>query len=811
MKSFFFTLIVFINTLIFSQHTTKEVKALKIDKAPTIDGVLDEDFWQDTDIAKDFVMYEPEDGGPPERENKKTTVKIAYDNEAIYFGVTLYDDTPDKIPKQFTLRDKIGITDFFIISLNPNNDGQNDTEFMVMSTGVQVDAKVNPGGREDYTWSAVWYSKVKFNDNGWVIELKIPFYSLRFSTHVDTWGLNFHRKINYLNEQYSWNYIDRKIGVYTQHSGLLTGMKGIKPPVRLSFSPYASAAYTTDGENSAFVKNIGLDLKYGISENFTLDATLIPDFQQAAFDDLILNLSPFEQRFDEQRAFFTEGTELFNKGRLFYSRRIGNRPVGYRNVKRNLADNEEIIENPSKVNMLNAVKVSGRTKKGLGIGFFNAITEKTFATIKATIEDPNTGETTEEIRKETTEPLANYNVLVVDQQFNKNSSISLTNTNVTRNGSFRDANVTALAYDVSDKKNKYNARGSLKISNIKENRATTDGYSGYLRLSKIFGNFQYSIAHLRNNDTYYINDFGFKRRNNQLNYFGDISYQIFKPTKHFNKYKISLFSKIEYLNSGNEYLGNELELDAFFITKKIFAFGGGIETNFGNQYDYFEPRVAGRFFTQKGVFEGSAWISTDYRKKFAMDVRTIAGKRAKSNENYVYLNISPRYQFTDKFQLIYDFEYTKINNEKGRVTRLDTDAIIFGNRDVKTYVNSLSGKLNFNIKSSLSLSFRHYWSPVQYDTNFFELNSQGRLDNHSYTGNHDINYNIWNLDLNFMWEFAPGSQFIALYRNVIFNKDDLSHLSFSKNLDNLFQESATNNFSIKLIYFLDYNKIRNWF
>ena len=124
--------------------------------------------------------------------------------------------------------------------------------------------------------------------------------------------------------------------------------------------------------------------------------------------------------------------------------------------------------------------------------------------------------------------------------------------------------------------------------------------------------------------------------------------------------------------------------------------------------------------------------------------------------------------------------------------------------------NTLSSKLSFNTKSSIALSFRHFWSPVQYDSNYFELNNEGTLDNSSYTGNHDINYNIWNLDLNYSWEFAPGSQLVALYRNSIFNEDDLSSLNFGKNLDNLFKEPITNNISLKLIYYLDYNKLKTW-
>lgn len=800
MKYKLFFLLIFLCTFSFSQQAKKKIEALKINESIVIDGVLNEPLWQNAEIAKDFVMFEPGDGDP-ELNNKKTTVRVAYDDEAIYFGATLYDDTPDKVPMEFGNRDQFGNTDFFMISINPNNDGQNDTQFTVQSTGSQGDAKV-VNGREDFTWNAVWFSKVKFHDDSWVVEIKIPYYALRFSTNVETWGINFHRRIHYINEQYSWNYIDKSKGEITQYSGLLTGIKDIKSPTRLSFSPYASAAVTMYDGKSEFDKSIGLDLKYGINESFTLDATLIPDFGQAAFDDLELNLGPFEQRFDEQRAFFTEGTELFDKGGLFYSRRIGNRPVGYRNANNDLGVDEKVTSNPDKVNMLNAIKLSGRTKKGLGIGIFNAITEKTTATIKNTLTEKN--------RSVVTESLANYNVLVLDQQFNKNSSVSLINTNVTRNGSFRDANVTGLLYDVSDKNNKYNVRGNFKMSNIKENGEITDGFSGFLEVSKTFGNVQYGVGHFRNNDTYEVNDLGFQRRNNISAYFGEVSYEIFKPTKSFNSFKISFDAGLDYLNSPNVYIGNDLELEGFFVTKSRFAFGGGIETNIGDQFDYFESRVAGRYFKQKGIAEFRAWISTDYRKRFAADIRSTYGKRYGTNEDFIALNISPRFRFTNKFQIIYDFEYTKLQNANGWVNRLNNNDIIFGNRAVKTVTNSLSGKLSFTVKSALSLSFRHYWSPVTYNQNFYSLNNSGTLDNSSYTGDHDINYNIWNLDLNYSWEFAPGSQLVALYRNTIFNQDDLSYLNFGQNLDNLFEESIVNNFSLKFIYFLDYNKIKTW-
>ena len=146
----------------------------------------------------------------------------------------------------------------------------------------------------------------------------------------------------------------------------------------------------------------------------------------------------------------------------------------------------------------------------------------------------------------------------------------------------------------------------------------------------------------------------------------------------------------------------------------------------------------------------------------------------------------------------------------GYVNKLENESIIFGNRERKSVTNTISGKLSFNTKSSLGLSFRYYWSPVKYDQKFYELDPKGTLINSNYLNNHDINYNIWDLDLSYSWEFAPGSQLVVLYRNSIFNSDDLSSLNFRKNLNNLFKKPNTNKFSLKLIYYLDYNNLKNW-
>jgi len=149
-----------------------------------------------------------------------------------------------------------------------------------------------------------------------------------------------------------------------------------------------------------------LDVKLGLNQAFTLDATLIPDFGQVQSDNRVLNLTPFEVKFNENRTFFTEGTELFGKGNLVYSRRIGGTPIHLYDAYNELKANEKVLKNPTESKLINASKISGRTKNGLGIGILNAITRPQHAIIQ----DLENGS----IREFETDPLTNYNIFVLD-------------------------------------------------------------------------------------------------------------------------------------------------------------------------------------------------------------------------------------------------------------------------------------------------------------------------------------------------------------------------------------------------------------
>ena len=803
-KRIFLILIAFLSSYqFFSQNAKnrKTIKTTRITKAPKIDGNLNDEVWQNAKVCTDFVILRPDNGKPVTKEYQ-TTVKVIYNDDAIYIAAEMLDPNPEEIPKEFSVRDNFGIADFFLVTINPNDDGQNPFEFLVQTTGNQGDAKVS-NGNEDFNWSAVWDSAAKITDKGWNVEMEIPYRALRFANRpIQSWGFNFHRRLEKLNQQHTWTHIDNSVGRWTQYDGLITDFRNIKPPTRLNLYPYASATTTTFERQTDFNYSIGMDIKYGLSENFTLDATLIPDFSQVGFDDVVLNLGPFEQQFTEQRQFFTEGTELFNIANLFYSRRIGASPIDQFNIESTLSDDEEITDYPGKVTMLNAVKISGRTQKGLGIGFFNAITEKTEATIK--------NNSTNKIRKEVIDPFTNYNILVLDQQFNQNSTISLINTNVTRNGRFRDANVTALDWHIETKNSKYNADGSVKMSSISDDE-NNNGLGYYFDNSFGYnsGHWNWEIGYNFENKDYNPNDLGILFSNNQQTIYGSAGWRTLQPTKKFNSYNFYFYNNAEFQHFSGIFTGYRASFGASAQTRKRFFFGGNLNYETESK-DFFEPRqgtTSGVYFLQPERKNINMWISTNSQKKFQVDAD--AWYTAYSNNPKVGygFSVAPRYRFTNQFSLQYRLNYNQFYDDQGYVDEDDTN-IIFGMRDRKNYTNSISGKYSFSTKSSLSLTFRHYWGAVNYN-DYYNLTSDGGLSkNDTYLGD-NVNFNSWNLDLNYIWQFAPGSQLIAFYRNSIYNSDTNSDLNFFKNLDNLFAQSQSHTFSVRFVYFIDYNKIKN--
>lgn len=788
--------------LILSQNTAtdsisrKKATAVKINKSPKIDGILDEEVWQNAPSAANFIERRP-NNGKPAVESLKSEVKILYDDTGIYFGAVLFDNEPSKIAKELTERDNIENDDIFGVTLNGYNDHQQSLEFLVTPAGVQADAKLTNDFGEDFSWNAVWFSAVKITETGWVVEMKIPYSELRFpKKQIQEWGINILRLVNRTSTTYDWNFVDNKKGSYMLYDGVLNGIENINPPTRLSFLPYFSTYLNSfDGTTDANF-NGGMDLKYGINDAFTLDLTLIPDFGQTSFDKSVLNLSPFEVQFQEQRPFFTEGTELFSKGNLFYSRRIGGHP----SLSPSLNTDEEFVENPDKVKLFNAVKVSGRTNKGLGIGFFNAVTEK----MNAEIRNINTGE----IRKEVIEPWANYNVLVLDQRFGGNSSVSLVNTNVTRDGNFRDANVTALLFDVRNKKNTYRYFGSTKESLVM-NGETKYGNESSAGFNKVSGVHRFGANYFMRTRDYDIGDLGYYDRTNFHSINTNYSYRYLQPKGGLNVLNYNL--NISHNRRLDEDLftqfviHNSIEMQ----TKNFFNFGGGLMIWPLGENDIYEPRTAGRHLDVPAMINPWIFINTDNRKKFRINTYIDYYAFDEKGRYQLIYQLNPSYKFSDKLRLYYDANFNYQNHDRGFVGK-DAKDIFMGTRNRFTVENGISSQYTFNNKMALNLSFRHYFSEVTYK-GFSTLNADGSVkDTNIFTENRDGTFNSWNVDLRYSWWFAPGSQLTLLYRNAVGSYLEESRIGIKENFTRLFNEPMVDNISLKLTYYIDYNQAKNW-
>ncbi|MCB0389630.1 MAG: protein with DOMON-like ligand-binding domain protein, partial [Winogradskyella sp.] len=171
--------------------------------------------------------------------------------------------------------------------------------------------------------------------------------------------------------------------------------------------------------------------------------------------------------------------------------------------------------------------------------------------------------------------------------------------------------------------------------------------------------------------------------------------------------------------------------------------------------------------------------------------------------------------FNDRFTLIYSLDFSNSNGGRGYIQNIGDD-IVFGQRDRTTLVNTITGNYNFNVFHALSLSFRNYWSVVTYENQLYTLEDNGRLStDDGYTlddvNNPDVNFNTWNLDFGYSWQFAPGSMLTALYRNSLFDFSNASRDTYFNSVGNLFKQPIDHNFSIRVVYFIDYNHVKNIF
>lgn len=804
-------IVLFCQTGITQPPPPKKIIAQRASSAINIDGVLDDAAWKNAPAALGYTEFRPTPFRKEDPANR-TEVYMLYDDNGIYLGGYCHERTRDSISSELNGRDGFGNNDFIGFVFDTYNDKINAFEYFITPLGEQMDAKMSPnpnGDSEDFTWNAVWKSAAKIHNDGWSFEIFIPFSAIRFSKkNIQDWGLNITRRRQKTGQQVVWNPIDPNINGFLTQEGFWTGLKNIKPPLRLEFSPYFSTYVNHYPYNNPDQKNWtssvsgGMDVKYGISQALTLDMTLIPDFGQVQSDNQVLNLTPYEVKFNENRSFFTEGTELFNKGNLFYSRRVGGTPLHYYDLPNYMNSNEHIVTNPTETKLINATKISGRLQNGLGIGFFNAITNPQYATVA---DDANNE------RKIQTSPLTNYNIIVLNQSLKHNSSISFVNTNVWRSGPDYNANVSAALFDFNDKTNTWNFGGNVFNSNLTglPGEKTVSGYSHNIYFGKTSGRFNFSISENLTDNKYNSNDLGYFTYNNFFNHSLWVGYRWIRPTNWYNNIylNVNLYYSRQLIPAA--YRNANFNINVNGQLKNLWH--AGTSVGYEPKYnDFNEPRVPGRVFKGWSDYFIDSWVQTNSSKKYSIYSELFYVVRSLYNSRRYTITFNQMFRFSHKFSVSHSLSMEPISNDVGFATIDDaSNDIIFGRRNRNTIENIVTFKYNFNGKMGLNARVRHYWSKVDYNK-FFTLMQNGDLaDNNTFTTNENQNVNYFNIDMTYTWEFAPGSFLNIVWKNAIVDYENLIVKDYFKNIVNTIDTAQNNNLSLKVIYFLDYQHLKN--
>jgi hypothetical protein len=421
----------------------REVRAIRSAETIHIDGRLSEAVWQGAGVG-DFIQRNPQDGKPA---SERTEVWIAFDEKALYVAARLHDAEPGKIVSLLGRRDDELDSDWFSFAIDPYFDLRSGFQFSVNPAGSIIDKTLYNDEWDDSTWDGVWESAARIDDQGWTVEMRIPFDQLRFpSRDVYVWGVNFKRTIQRRNEQDYFSWVPKEENGFVSRFATLTGVSGIRPGRHFEAVPYTlgKLAFSPREEGNPFrtgsdlLASGGLDLKYGLKSNLTLDLSLNPDFGQVEVDPAEVNLSAFETYYSEKRPFFIEGANIFSFGyggansnfgfnwgnpEFFYSRRVGRAPQGS-------VDSEGYVDFPEMTTILGAAKLSGKVAGNWNIGFLNAVTAREYATVD------NAGSRNDQ----EVEPFSDYGILRAQKEFNQGRQ----GLGFIATGVFRDLDVPGL-------------------------------------------------------------------------------------------------------------------------------------------------------------------------------------------------------------------------------------------------------------------------------------------------------------------------------------------------------------------------------
>jgi hypothetical protein len=820
-----------------SRATATSATASRAASAPVLDGKTDDAAWQNAQVIDQFLEYEPTKGAET---RFKTEVRVTYDDKNLYILARMFDPAPDSIVSLLSRRDVRTPSEQLKVMIDSYYDRRTGYEFCVNPAGVKRDYYVYDDNTEDQTWDAVWDVATKVDSLGWVAEFRIPFSQLRFNNNPDhTFGFMIVRDVARTSARISWPLYDKAKQGYMSQLGDLGGIKDLQAPRRLEVMPYVVTKNETRPSGSSFnhpqSMSAGADVKYGLSSNLTLDATINPDFGQVEADPAVLNLSAFESFFEERRPFFLEGAGIFSFRTacgdidtqctgLFYSRRIGRSPQ-----LSGVYGDETSATNTT---ILGAAKVGGRLGRGLSVGFLDAVTQREKGAGGATIE-----------------PQTNYSVARLQQSLfggsgdvgamftGVNRSLDEQSTPYLRSGAytggidlrkrFLDKKYELTAYMAGSLvRGSQAAIASTQLDGVHRyqrpdddigfdpNRTSLTGNAQRLTISKFGGGVtRFQSVYQRFSPGFETNDLGFQSRADEQMFRNWFALQMSNPTK---VYRQAFFNFNTFQTWSTAGLPTNMSLNTNWHVQFPNQMWGHVGGNFGNFRATYADREArgGPAVRRSRDFDMWTGVEGDGRKKWTPYM--FAGKYGSDdgNSHGHWINPSVDFRVSSRFSASFGANYEHAIDDNQWVgnfgdTGSDTTHFTFVHLDQNTL--SLSSRLNFTASPTLSLQF--YAQPFMTTgtySNWREL-SNPRAEEYNdrykpYLGGDPGGFDFKQLRSNTVvrWEYRPGSTvFFVWQQGRELSSDQPNEFNFRHDLGNLFSLHPSNTLLVKASYWFN--------
>mgnify|MGYP000722402593 CR=1 FL=1 len=796
----------------------RELAAARAGTPPAIDGDLSDRVWREAVPSGGFTQRFPHAGQPF---SLSTTVRAAYDEEALYFAIECDDPEPGRILAPVTRRDRQMESDCVSVYIDSRNDRRTAFFFWVNAAGVQADGTVADDNVESLNWDGVWEAKTRVTQRGWQAELRIPLRLLRYQTGTDAaFGLNVVRNASRIGQVGSWQHVPIGQGAWVSRFGRLTGLHLPAHPVWLSLAPFVAARPAIDDAGRASIAplDLGVDIAAALGRDINLTAAINPDFGQVEADQVVLNLSTVETYFPEKRPFFLEDKSLFELPSfgdmtpvtLLYTRRIGRA-----SRDPDLEDGEELLRAPPPARILGAGKIAGTTPGRLAFGALTALTGPTEGRVRRA----DGGETDRQA-----EPLASYNALRLRQEFWENSSAGLLCTGMFargQGGALAAAADTQLEFGGG----RYQVIGKLFGSYLSADRfrlqdrytrafLERDGGAGYgaeLLLRKKGGSSLVgAVGGQLRSANLAVNDMGYLDRPDLLFGFGWLQWRRLEPIGPLASMSVN-FNAWSQANTGLDHVGSGLNVNGNLTFQNQWFVWAYASTHPPYCSDR-EARAPGRVLAcfPNWVFEGGFYVGSDRRAALAGDLGLYAGSTQRglfaSAEGALYLNPHPRLQV----ELVPS--YSRVTGSLRWIDTWDTGGVerfLFAEQHSE-YLNLIL-RATYSLRPELSLQgySQLFLAAVDHGKKFAPAEpAGGRIDigallpDPTIPDDYDESQLALSLGLVLRWEYRPGSIAYLVYTGSFGQSSAAADFRFGRTLRDVWALDGTQALLLKLSWYV---------